>query len=330
MIVAMKKITLITLLLLAFVAPLSAQMVECKTYTYAHRGDTELRLDIYKTSSEVQPCLVYVFGGAFLVGSRDSMGLTEVFEHFARRGWTVVSIDYRLGLKPLLEQPEVKRSIFEFRSMLIDAVNVATEDLIEATAYLVRNANELAISPEQIVVMGSSAGAITVCQAEWSICNVERVASVLPADFNYAGVVSMAGAILGKGRNLRWERTPCPMLLCHGNADKNVPYGRQSLLGVSLFGTESIVESLSDKGYPYWFYDVCRRGHSISWRPMYEQRDLIESFLARAALNKENKQLHLRVEDPALPKVKTNFGMLTYIKSNFSKREGAELEIIMD
>jgi predicted esterase len=214
--------------------------------------------------------------------------------------------------------------------MLMNAVDVATEDLLEATAYLVSNAEQLRINPEQIVTMGSSAGAITVCQAEWAICNGHSAAAVLPVDFNYAGVISMAGAVMGKGRKLRWERTPCPILLCHGNADKNVPYGRQSLFGVSLFGSEAIAKSLAKQGVSYWFHDVCYRGHSISWRPMWEQRDMIESFLVREALGKERKTVHLRVEDPSLPKVKTNFGMMTYIKSNFAKRDTSEIEIIMD
>jgi hypothetical protein len=63
---------------------------------------------------------------------------------------------------------------------------------------------------------------------------------------------------------------------------------------------------------------------------MWEQRDMIESFLVREALGKERKTVHLRVEDPSLPKVKTNFGMMTYIKSNFAKRDTSEIEIIMD
>ena len=326
----MKKITTTLLFVLVLSLSLRAQSVDCKTYTYAHRGDVPLQMDVYKNSSEVQPCLVYVFGGAFLAGSRNSEGLSEVYEHFARRGWTVVAIDYRLGLRPLLEEPNVKRSLLDFRSMLIDAVDVATEDLLEATAFLVSNAEQLRINPEQIVTMGSSAGAITVCQAEWAICNGHSVAAVLPADFNYSGVISMAGAVMGKGRKLRWERTPCPILLCHGNADKNVPYGRQSLFGVSLFGSQAIAESLTKAGVSYWFHDVCYRGHSISWRPMWEQRDMIESFLVREALGKERKTVHLRVEDPSLPKVKTNFGMMTYIKSNFAKRDTSEIEIIMD
>ena len=187
----MKKITTTLFLILALSLSLRAQSVECKTYTYTHRGDVALQMDVYKNSSEVQPCLVYVFGGAFLAGSRNSEGLSEVYEYFARRGWTVVAIDYRLGLRPLLEEPNVKRSLLDFRSMLIDAVEVATEDLLEATAFLVSNAEQLRINPEQIVTMGSSAGAITVCQAEWAICNGNSAAAVLPADFNYAGVISM-------------------------------------------------------------------------------------------------------------------------------------------
>ncbi|MBR2423750.1 MAG: alpha/beta hydrolase [Tidjanibacter sp.] len=327
----MRRLPLLLFALLTLCASVCGQKVERKTYTFTHRGDTPLQLDLYSTSPEqVQPCLVYVFGGAFIAGSRYSDGLLDVYEYFARRGWKVVAIDYRLGLRPLIEKPTVKRSVFDFRSMLMQAVDMAAEDLLEATAYLVSNASQLAINPEKIVTMGSSAGGIAVCQAEWAICSGDVAAAVLPADFNYAGVISMAGAIMERGRRLRWERTPCPMLLCHGNADRNVPYGRQSLFGVSLFGSEAISKSLEKAGISHWFYDVCKRGHSLSWRPMYEQRDLIESFLTREALGCEGKSVHLRVDDPALPNVRTNFGLLTYIKSNFGGRTSSDLEIVMD
>lgn len=326
----MKKLFLILSLMLLLHTSVVGQTVERQTYTYAQRGDVAMQLDLYKTSSEVQPCLVYVFGGAFLTGSRYSETLREVYEYYARKGWTVVAIDYRLGLKPLIEQPNVKRSLLDFRAMLISAIEIATEDLIDATAYLVSNAERLGINPEQIVTMGSSAGAITACQAEWAICNGDEVASVLPADFNYAGVISMAGAILNKGRSLRWKQAPCPMLFCHGNADENVPYGRQSLFGVSLFGSEAISKSLTKAGVPHWFHDVSNRGHSLSWRPMFEQRDMIDSFLVREALGNEGKIVHLKVDDPALPDVKTKFGLKTYIKANFAGRENGELEIITE
>ena len=73
----MKKITTTLFLVFALSLSLRAQSVDCKTYTYTHRGDVALQMDVYKNSSEVQPCLVYVFGGAFLAGSRNGEGLSE-------------------------------------------------------------------------------------------------------------------------------------------------------------------------------------------------------------------------------------------------------------
>lgn len=325
----MKRLLVLLAAILFGAAALSAQNVECKTYTYANRGDVALQLDLYATSTEVQPCIIYVFGGAFLAGSRDQKGVIEVYEYFARRGWKVVAIDYRLGLRPLVEQPTVKRNVLDIRSMLIDAVGVATEDLLEATAYLVANAEQLGIDSKKIVTLGSSAGAITALQAEWELCNGGENATLLPSDFNYAGVISMAGAILAPGRKLKWERTPCPIMLFHGNADKNVPYGRQTLFGVSLFGSECVAKSLTKSDIPHWFYDAKNVGHRLSWRPMYEQRIEMEQFLERLVLGGEKTMIHHFVDDCTLPDVGGNFGLKTYIQANFAAPRN-ELSIIND
>lgn len=313
----MRKFLLLMATLVAFLS-VDAQSVDVQTYTFAHRGERPLYLDIYSTNDQVEPCLLYVFGGAFVTGSRAEEEVVEVYEYFARRGWKVVAIDYRLGLKPLIDEPEVKRSLLDFRAMLVDAIDVAVEDLIDATAYLVTNASVLGIDPARIVTLGSSAGAITVCQAEWALCNSQPIAAVLPADFDYAGVVSMAGAICASGRRLKWEREPCPMLLFHGNADRNVPYGRQSLFGVSLFGSEAIVESLEEVGSPYWFCDANNMDHNFSWRPMYFLRPEIESFAERMVFGGERLQVHQRVNDTSLKEVDHNFGLKEYIEANFA------------
>lgn len=313
----MKKILLLlTAVLLA--QCVVAQSVSKKTYTYTHRGDRAMYLDIYSTNEQTEPCLLYIFGGAFLAGERAEEEVVEVYEYFAERGWKVVAIDYRLGLLPLLEEPEVERGLLDFRAMLIDAINIATEDLLDATAYLVSNAEMLGIDPTKIVTLGSSAGAITALQAEWSVCNSLPVSAVLPADFNYAGVVAMAGAICAKGRRLEWEKAPCPMMLFHGNADRNVPYDKQSLFGVTLFGSEVIAESLAEIGSPYWFYDVNNMDHNFSWHPMYFLRPEIESFAERMCFGGERLMIHQRVCDTSLPDVKHNFGLKDYIEANFA------------
>ena len=322
----MKKI-LILALILGGVLGANAQNVEVKTYTYTHRGDVPLYLDVYSASDEeVQPCLLYVFGGAFVTGCRNEEGVVQVYEHYARQGWKVVSIDYRLGLKPLIDEPEVKRSLLDFRSMLINAIDIAAEDLLEATAYIVSNAETLGVNPKQIVTLGASAGAITALQAEWAICNEKPMAAVLPADFNYAGVISMAGAICANTRKLEWKKQPCPLMLFHGNADRNVPYGKQSLLGVSLFGSAVIAESLKELDLPYWFYDAINMDHNMSWRPMYFQRSEIEIFTSKMAFGDERWLVHQVVDDTKLPDVDTDFGMKDYIEANFDpdKPRGAD------
>ena len=312
-----RKLLILAMVLSAFVSA-NAQSVNVKTYTYTHRGEQPLCLDVYSVSEEVEPCLLYVFGGAFLTGSRAEKEVVEVYEYFARNGWKVVAIDYRLGLKPLIEEPDVKRSLFDFRAMLVDAIDVAVEDLLEATAYLVANSSVLGIDPEKIVTLGASAGAITVCQAEWALCNSHPMSAVLPANFDYAGVISMAGAICASGRKLEWAKEPCPMLLFHGNADRNVPYGKQSLLSVSLFGSEAIAESLDERGAPYWFYDANNMDHNFSWRPMYYLRPEIEMFAERMAFGGERLQIHQVVNDMSLEEKEHNFGLKDYIEANFA------------
>lgn len=308
-----------TLLMVSIVATLTlAQEVQKETYTFAERDNTPLYLDVYSTSEEVQPCLLYIFGGAFLMGSRDEPSAIETYEYFAQRGWKVVAIDYRLGLKPLRDEPEVERGLLEFRKMLLHSIDIATEDLIDATLFVVENAESLGIDPERIVTLGSSAGAITACQAEWAICNNQEVASALPEGFNYAGVISMAGAICSPTRKLKWEREPCPMLLFHGDADSNVPYGRQSLFGVSLIGSEKIAESLENMGSPYWFYDAENVDHWLAWWPLFLNREEMERFAERMVFGGEKLQIHQKVKDCNLPDKEDSFGLKDYIKSNFT------------
>lgn len=72
------------------------------TRVYAVKDGQELKMDIYTLPSETkmeQPCLMFVFGGGFKEGSRDAAEYTDYFTYFAERGFVVVSIDYRLGMK---------------------------------------------------------------------------------------------------------------------------------------------------------------------------------------------------------------------------------------
>ena len=79
--------------------------VSCDTFVYSVKGGDSLRLDRYTDTPAAEidakkPCMIFVFGGAFISGTRDAESYRPFFEYMAReQGYTVVSIDYRLGLK---------------------------------------------------------------------------------------------------------------------------------------------------------------------------------------------------------------------------------------
>ena len=90
----------------ALVCVLSAQgQAVRQMYLYAVKGADSLYLDRYEAVPAVsgaRPCMIFVFGGGFVDGTRDDARYVPFFEYMAAKGITVVSIDYRLCLSALL------------------------------------------------------------------------------------------------------------------------------------------------------------------------------------------------------------------------------------
>ena len=100
----MKRI--LVLFALFAVAAGYAQTVEKQTFVYAVKQTDTLRLDRYVAltpDSRTKPCLMFVFGGGFVGGRRDNASFLSYFEYYARKGYVVVSIDYRLGMKKAMQ-----------------------------------------------------------------------------------------------------------------------------------------------------------------------------------------------------------------------------------
>lgn len=260
------------------------------TELYAVRGADSLYLDRYRAQTAadtLRPCMIFVFGGGFAFGERDAETYMPFFDHMTSRGWDVVSIDYRLGMKNA-----GAASMDMFVPMLANAVNMAVEDLYAATAFAVSKAAEWGIDPSRIAACGSSAGAITVLQGEYGICNgVEAAAALLPENFNYAGVISFAGAIFDIGERLVWSKAPAPVMMFHGSTDSNVPYGALTMDGAGIFGSSRIAESLESLPSPFWFCSVKGARHEMAVDPMNDDRCRIDSFLDRMVLGGERSMI---------------------------------------
>lgn len=253
----MKKLFSAFILALALL-PAGAQ--EKITVEFAQRDTCTLSMDIYKaqTALENAPTILYVFGGGFKEGDR-VRGTGKWFSTLNGYGFNVVSIDYRLGLKG------VRIGGLSFVDKLENAINIAVEDLFSATEFLIENGAQYGIDSSNIVLAGSSAGAITVLQAEYEICNGGKLAAVLPDDFNYTGVMSFSGAILDRENwGLKFSKKPCPILLLHGTDDKLVPYKRIAAFKNTFNGTDTIAEVLKQNSFPFTVLRYADRGHEVS------------------------------------------------------------------
>lgn len=282
----MKKLVL-SLLMLFLLATSSGFAQQMKTYQYAEHDTLKLYMDFY-TPEQVHDstiCVVYIFGGGFIGGNRDGEFEKAYFRQLVDEGFQVAAIDYRLGLKGVKNL-----SIFN-NEPLEKAINMATEDAILAIAYLLEHAKELQVNKDWIVMVGSSAGAITSLQLDYVLCNGFLNSNILPNDFRLAGVVSYAGAIFSKEGKVKYRNhAPAPTMLYHGTSDKLVPYKQLKFFRTGFFGTDALVKRFEKFDYPYYARRFEGYGHSVAAGGPLTVYDLVW-FCRHYVLNKEQIQV---------------------------------------
>ena len=294
--------------------------VACDTFDYAVKEGDTLRMDRYTLPAwdkeSRRPCLIFLFGGAFTHGTRNAGQYRPFFDYLVEElGYTVVSIDYRLGLKEPLAAGQLTPE--SFTQLLPQAVLMAVEDLYDATSYVVSRADEWYIDADGIVACGSSAGAISVLQGAYMIANGSRLTAKLPESFNYAGVISFAGAIVDMGGDLKWANAPAPVMLFHGDADSNVPYGALRLGAAGIFGSKYIAAQLAGMKSPYYFYSVENADHAMATVPMNNYRDAISYFLVRMVGEGLPAMVDTDERFTYSTPMNKEFTIADYIRSNF-------------
>ncbi len=273
------------------------------TLLFAHRDTCDLLLDFYTAAPGAGPCadslrkpvIVHVFGGAFVTGRRNFPDDRVWYRQLADAGYHVAAIEYRLGLKGAQVKPNLSAL-----PVLQNAIQLAVDDLYAATNYLIEHAEELGIDPSRIIASGSSAGAITALQAEWEICNGMEPAGVLPAWFNYAGVMAFAGGIFSRDGIVSFQQKPCPILLLHGMADKIVPYTKITLFRNQMAGSDALARKLDAMGANFQIIRFRDAGHEIS---VSMPRNLPEElrFLEENVIRGVYRPLDATVKDSAIP-----------------------------
>ena len=105
--------------------------------TYLRAGGIDLKLDLYQArGSAPTPTLIYIHGGGWTNGSKESSALT--FLPYLEMGWSVVNVEYRMA--DVAHAP------------------AAVEDCRCALRWIYRNAERYNFDVSRIVVTGNSAG----------------------------------------------------------------------------------------------------------------------------------------------------------------------------
>ena len=199
-----------------------------KTFVYKIKDSLNLTADFYPSAINIKsPLVIVIHGGSWQSG--DSRQLPELNSYLAKKGFNVVSINYRLA--PAYKAP------------------APVEDTRDAIKYFIENAEELNIDTNKIVLLGRSAGAQIALNAayDFHLPNIKGVVSYYgPADMVWGGQIKVSKLVLNTdliydnyfGGNYKQvpnkfvessalesaDETSPPSLLIHGNTDPLVSF----------------------------------------------------------------------------------------------------------
>lgn len=303
----MKKQLLTAVLAFACLVSVSAQG-PTGTYLYAQRDTCRLFFDVYEPAPEAEtvleghekPTLLFVYGGGFIGGYRSNERYMPWFKILNDNGYRVITIDYRLGLKGVKMDFSIKGRIQTAKNT-IKAEYMGVEDLFSAVNYIFDNQEALGVDPENIVLVGNSSGAIISLAAELSICNGDNYAKVLPEGFNFKGLISFAGAIVGDQGVPRYKKAPCPTLFLHGTADGTVQYDKTQVLKLGMWGTNVLDDIYRANGYPFCVYRFHDHAHDIADN-FVALWPFQKYFLEQNVVLGNNVFIDAYIDDPNIPK----------------------------
>ena len=283
---------------------LSVQVHAQETYRYAERDTCSLYLDIYRPAegSETtfqgiqKPTVMFVFGGGFVMGERSGEFSVQWFNRLNAEGYTVVTVDYRLGMKGY----DVGKGLpgaYKASGRFLLSQEVGVEDVFSAVSFLNDN-KDLGIDVNNLVSAGSSAGAIISVSAEYAIAN--GTAKGIPAGFNFKGVMSFAGAIISNSGAPKFKNAPCPILFLHGTADKAVAYNKFGALGHGIWGSSYLSKHFASKGWAHCIYRFDGLGHVVAAYMNYLW-PIEKEFLEQNVILGVERTVDATVKDPSLP-----------------------------
>ena len=232
--------------------------------------DSSLCLDVYKpeTPRADKAAVLMAFGGGFISGERNNDQMKRWASALLEHGFTVISIDYRLGFKDSAMVASHSR-LLQLPDLFMHCIDIAVQDCAAAVAWVCSNAAMLDIDPSKLILTGSSAGAITILQLDYYRANSMSGASALPAGWKPVAVIPYSGGVMCRDSKLRYATDPAPTMLLHGTKDRIVTYKSLGLpFGKKMHGGKKMDKALTRQDIPHWFIRFEGIGHEVAdWLP---------------------------------------------------------------
>ena len=201
--------------------------------------DNSHKMDIYTPDNDTlteRPVVIYLFGGAFITGSKNNTDCVDFCNYFAKRGYVAIAANYRLSNTPILfslDQQQQYSTVLKAMADLKSLIRYIKKDHVQS--------NILKIDTNSIYAGGYSAGAVTAIHSAYvdditelplSPVNVQSIANNIGGSLegdagnmgyssNFSGVFSYAGGI----NNLNWiDINDEPIYAVHGTNDNVVNF----------------------------------------------------------------------------------------------------------
>ena len=201
-------------------------------------NDFRHEMDIYTPNNDTvtnRPVIVYMHGGAFTSGSKNSIDCVDFCNYFAKRGYVAISSNYRLSNNPIFFAAS--------RQNQYETVMKSVSDIKAVIRYLRKDytlGNSLGIDSSSIFVGGYSAGAVLAIHLAYiddvndlptSPINAQNIFNNLggmegdAGNYGYSSLVSGVISFAGGINELNWiDSTDEPLFSVHGSNDLVVNY----------------------------------------------------------------------------------------------------------
>lgn len=237
--------------------------------------DQKLYMDIYTPDGDTlskRPVIIWAYGGSFISGGRGDMAAYCI--QFAKKGYVTASLDYRLWPLFVLGWPSGDE--------ILDVVIEAVSDMKGATRYFMKDAdydNTYKIDPNNIILGGISAGAITALHAanldakdslppfiqtaidkNGGIEGNTGDAIMLSYPIKIKSVINLSGGLY----DADWlDADSPPFVSYHGDADAVVPYTSGIANGLLYVEGSKTLKDKSDQiGLSNYLVTVPGGGHT--------------------------------------------------------------------